>query len=280
MSKRIRHVSELPDWFRLENYEQAESLNVAGWFQQLAIRRSMSFWTKQDMEQIPEIAAALDLLRNQPIIDTSIESPIKTLLGRIIAKPKLGVRSMNAHELYMIEKNIALEKRKYARRYANQFGFGKIPLRVVYSDKDWLKYPLCDLAGREAVGAIMVDLELPDSILVENFRQYLVTLREETHKNIDFNKPYSHRAFDSWWKFGLLPYLDLQIWQKEVDVSIPYRVLADAIYATGEGGEETVRKTTAPLAERLFLSLYLLQAQAAQWELEHNTVENPEQNKE
>ncbi len=125
---------------------------------------------------------------------------------------------------------------------------------------------------------MVVNLDLPDSILMENFKQYLVTLREKTRTYCSVKKPYRRRAFDDWRRFGVLPFLDLRIWKREADVTIPNRVIADAIFPPGEGGEETVRKTTAPLVEKLLRSLHLLQAQAAQEILEREAARNPERN--
>ena len=66
-------------------------------------------------------------------------------------------------------------------------------------------------------------------------------------------------------RFGVLPYLDLKFWELETGNKIPLRVIADAIYPIGEGGEETVRKTTVPLANSLIQNnnLRILIAQVA-----------------
>jgi hypothetical protein len=52
----------------------------------------------------------------------------------------------------------------------------------------------------------------------------------------------------------------------ETGNKIPFRVIADAIYPLGKNGEETVRKTTAPLATSLIqhYNLRILIAQVAE----------------
>jgi hypothetical protein len=41
MTKRIRKVSQLPEWFDLAKYSKAESLDEAGWYEQLHVRRQL-----------------------------------------------------------------------------------------------------------------------------------------------------------------------------------------------------------------------------------------------
>lgn len=57
-----------------------------------------------------------------------------------------------------------------------------------------------------------------------------------------------------------------------MNVSITNRVMADAIYESGVGGEETVRKTTAPLVDHLLSEKSLNQLAGLL------TLQKPEQN--
>lgn len=72
--------------------------------------------------------------------------------------------------------------------------------------------------------------------------------------------------FVGWAKFGILPYLDLNAWAEIEGVKIPNRVMADAIFPVGEGGEEVVRKTTQKIAYEILTESHLnkLAALAAQ----------------
>lgn len=120
--------------------------------------------------------------------------------------------------------------------------------------------------------AIRINWTLPDTTLIEHFKQFLKLHRPaESWQDGDDEFAYSIKKFnrkpnfDDWCRFGILPYLDLQLWALETDNHIPYRVMADAIYLPGEGGEENVRKTTAPLADMLMTetALDVLASQAA-----------------
>ena len=38
MPKRIKNVSELPNWFQLKKYDKAKALDTTGWYEQLSVR--------------------------------------------------------------------------------------------------------------------------------------------------------------------------------------------------------------------------------------------------
>jgi len=97
---------------------------------------------------------------------------------------------------------------------------------------------------------VVVNLDLPDALLFKIFKQW-VTFARMIFDSSTYFKRYKKPDFESWYKFGVLPWLDLIIWSKEVRVSIPNRVMALAIFQFGDGGEETIRKTTKPMANSL-----------------------------
>lgn len=53
MKKRIKHVSELPEWFNLEKYNNARKLNANGWYEQLCIRGNILKY--YDLEFLDEV---------------------------------------------------------------------------------------------------------------------------------------------------------------------------------------------------------------------------------
>jgi Family of unknown function (DUF6387) len=113
-----------------------------------------------------------------------------------------------------------------------------------------------------------VNLLLPDSLLVEQFLESVATLRKMS--SVDPPPKSTRPDFESWIKHGLLPYLDLRLWAFKEKVTISNRAMAGAIFRDGFGGEETVRKTTARIAEdmtstshRDFLNLRGQASQAA-----------------
>lgn len=109
-----------------------------------------------------------------------------------------------------------------------------------------------------------IDLSLPDKLLIDQFSVLLKELR--------MARPCPKiNNFNAWVRSAVLPYLDLEIWAKETGVLITNKLMADAIFPNGEGGEEDVRKTTKKYAKELLSDkkLHLL-ASIASIELAEN----------
>ena len=117
-------------------------------------------------------------------------------------------------------------------------------------------------------------LGLPDKVLIEQFKQMLESRRKPLLKVGISIENKLRPDFEGWAKFGVLPYLDLNTWAELEGLTIPNRVMADAIFPVGEGGEEVVRKTTEKIAKEILTKSHLnkLAALAAQEIAERNVV--------
>ena len=186
-----------------------------------------------------------------------------------------GVGLATVSDLYTAEREIDAEKRAYARKfYGWLFGSESEPPPEA-DPPDWLEKPLVDLVKSPSSNQILyVDLTLPDRILLEEFEQLLQSERViKVRDNLE--KANKHKPdFSKWIRFGVLPYIDLRMWEIETGLNIPNRVMANAIFPEGEGGEEVVRKTTRRLANNLLSpqNLSVLAALSAQEIAEKNIV--------
>jgi hypothetical protein len=141
------------------------------------------------------------------------------------------------------------------------------PRPFLYKCKPWIDEPVYDSMAENWPAdskTVMVNLALPDRVLLDHFKHFLQSERKKAAPG-SAAKRYRESTFVDWIDFGVLPYLDLIIWSEENEIHIPNRVLADAIFSEGVGGEEVIRKTTAPLADRLLRrkSMEILEAKAA-----------------
>ncbi len=274
MPKKIKHVNELPDWFDLEKYTAAKTLDAAGWYEQLSVRNCLSSLLSYNLRDNLPISQqdleALEALRATPIIDVNDNFLIRVLCcgGELwelkTGKPRysLGVHMTSVREHYRTENNIESKKRTYARNFFSQIFSGNlfkqpiVPLK--YPCKDWIDEPIDNIRSSPDFNVhINVDMGLPDKVLIEQFKQLLINLRsalQQVGVSID-NK--LRPDFEGWAKFGILPYLDLNTWAELEDVTIPNRVMADAIFPVGEGGEEVVRKTTQKIADEILTESHL-----------------------
>ena len=97
---------------------------------------------------------------------------------------------------------------------------------------------------------------MPDKILIQQFEDYLKHVRQKYPFVKEGNK-YKYPEYQKWVDYSVLPYLDLKLWAEEEGCSIPYRVMADAIFPDGDKGEEMVRKTTKKIADMLINDEYV-----------------------
>lgn len=291
MAEILRRASDLPTWFDLTKYAGAESMDAAGWYEQLSMRRDLSglvgsprwdSWKEIDnppttSDRCKEI---LEIIRLNPLPDVS-----ENLLLRIyfyggamheikLRDPKYsrGVHLATVRELYMTERNIDEPNRDYARNFFAQFDQNDWldDLPIEFPCKDWIDEPVDAISSSYGFHVnARVNLMVPDKLLVEQFKLMLAELR----RSGVFVENYAKFDFSGWIRFGILPYLDLKIWEKEAGIKIPNRVMADAIFPPGEGGEEVVRKTTEKLAKQLLTlkNLETLASLAAQEIAEQNS---------
>lgn len=293
MAKRIKHVSELPQWFRLDKYDDAKKLDTTGWCEQLSIRSDFLLPnTPPPSERIKVFKPVLEAIREKPIFDVANEEQIarycyyfhNAIFSELKTK-KLkyipGVHLMTLEELDIVRRGLTPGRLEYVAKWQDQFkewDTSKPPIKY----EPWIMEPLWrsvrqeikEAYGHTGRDVVVVDLCLSDDILIDNFKQFLAIRRAETNREC-LVKRSRQNNFSDWISFGVLPYLDLKIWEDETGMSIPYRVMADAIYPAGEGGEETVRKTTIPLANSLIQTNYLEQlvGQAAIEIAEQNSKE-------
>ena len=117
---------------------------------------------------------------------------------------------------------------------------------------------------------IIVNLNIPDRLLIKEFKRFLKS-RQEGGNGTPKKKRYRAPNFDELHKFGVLPYVDLQLWCLQENSEITNRVFANAIFPPGKGGEEVVRKTTKKLANHWMQHLDIVLAEAANAVLENRS---------
>lgn len=289
--KRIRNIHELPEWFELEKYKGVESLDTTGWYEQLSVRSTIQSmiaprWngkTKFIQQEIDVISA----VQAMPIIDVTATDLLKCyFFGGPLPELKasdpqysLGVHLATVRDLYLMEANIYSEVRRTARAWSAECSSGKdwLSKRNKNFNLDYVSMWAHDPVNKHSDDKrplVRINTDLPDSVLIEQFKQMLRSMRDPAQE--EFYPVRDHRKpdFSSWITFGVLPFLDLRIWARMADVQIPNRVMADAIFKPGEGGEEVVRKTTTKLADDLVKSSHLtMLASLAAYEIaERNTA--------
>ncbi|MCL5272696.1 MAG: DUF6387 family protein [Gammaproteobacteria bacterium] len=259
--KRIKHVSELPDWFKLEKYEFTKNIKSVGWYEQLYARTIIVHDAEEVSEslsdQFVEFKLAVEAIQENPNIDITSDKRLSDQipLGGVLhqLKPKrphymLGIHSISLRdyvtELRCIDKN----KLKFALDWFHSKDNKPLDSEL----PKWMNEPLwktrVDISNG-LVDTLSIFLALPDELLLANFKQYLAHARKRGLTPL--LKPFTNNDFKNWAELQILAYIDLSLWAKLNNVSIPCRVIADAIFPNGDKGEETVRKTVKPLVKNL-----------------------------
>lgn len=259
MTRKIKHVSELPEWFQLEKYTAAKNLTAEEWYQQIAIRysafenrnyRSYVYLNEEsDKNNISSYYEnLLRAIHCKPIIDVNADDFWKEYEG--VLSPDTGIRSVSLMDYAMIAKTISSEKLNAVKKvWDKTFDENNNVETPSYGKDPVYKFGDGDIRFDEYWDVAWIDLAISDDLLVENFKSYLKIRRKGMQETIENKDAFKRFNFENWNRLGLLPYIDLFIWSKVENISIPYRVMADAIFPLGERGEETIRKTTKPLAQ-------------------------------
>ncbi len=269
MSK-IENTNQLPEWFKIENYQAADSFGSLEWYKQLAQRRH--FLTlleyrsdaRQEMRELAESAFNRDI---QYIRGVSVEKahlPIfheNHCLLEHLKQNKRGVSSLTFRHLCEHARNLDSH---YLRPFEWFRELYSISHKTNDNEGGAADYPLTlssHLNMTEHMATALVDLNLPDDVLINGFTSWLTELRQaqKTEKDKRYHKP----AFHRWARYGVLPFLDLEIWKIETKQKLPDRVVAAAIFPFSDFGEGNLRKTTKFHAQRLMNDLSELQALAA-----------------
>jgi hypothetical protein len=251
----VKKKSDLPSWFDLSKYDGTKQLSAEEWYWQLALRihfnlfvnnETESFWRVQpDSERKREYLHSKELLaviRCTPIFDIAASDAKNAVSYLKPNGPSCGVS-------YTTTANIAsrlamLSPEEHKQILTADWGqdsreFSETPIHK------WTPTPNT-VPHSEVI--LSVDLDVPERLLMEHFA---ALVREAKKNRSDDSVRFRTPDFREWHRLGLLPYLDLYIWECEVGTNIPVRVYADAIFSGDEEGEETVRKSTSRIAQQV-----------------------------
>lgn len=115
----------------------------------------------------------------------------------------------------------------------------------------------CDPYAEWRMAQAIFDPALPDWLLQEQFKRLVREARAALLSSAADHTAARRPAPSNWIRFSVLPLLDLQLWQLETGKQIPRRLLADAIFEPGEGGEDMLRDSSEPWAHALTTFSYL-----------------------
>lgn len=281
---KIDRVEDLPEWFDLEKYRGCESFCAAEWLEQVERRHDLLKLHPRFNERIAqngerhwlEFALEFWMLTiqepAQKVREKPVDSPSKGKINEWMAHAEnqpvrsvcvmdlawQGTRDLDAERDGRAAKGIS---KRWAAINPNSISVWDFvehatsPLSLNYYGEEGGHYS----GGGNEIPIIQVDLGASDAALKKAFSMWLKEARA-SQKNTRSRR--SSPLYDRWARYGLLPYLDLRIWEMETKSHIPDRIMSAAI-SRYDAGESNLRKTVAPLADSLMRDLSEIKSLAA-----------------
>jgi hypothetical protein len=290
----IRNVNELPEWYDLGKYEAASSLDAASWYELVLQRWNHFYWfdfhgAEKYKRAYPNgenpFYAALLQLRENPLSLLVDDTQIHLIGGGQLDALKYdkdyfstfsyAIKPLTIRRMYQNENRLKRSVIVRIRKWADQLFGDFLNIEMTDEYKAECKWALSfiddpifeafEKQGEEqepygfdvwrSRDFVEIDLSVPDKILIQQFNDYLRHVRKK-YPYIKKAPKFKYPEYQKWIDYGVLPYLDLKLWANEEGVSIPYRVMTDAIFSNGDKGEEMVRKTTTKIADMLMKKEY------------------------
>ena len=266
---------ELPTWFNLNNYEGAKDFGVLEWSLNLEVRRDLLSekpWTRDDewWAEITQNGLISRSICNEYFEGDDDISEDYGGGGRLV----YGLSMHRAHEIYeWIKWDTELQFNLEVIKYQNILASARtVPLDDFESYlSKWHKMEFLRGKYDEKYGDyggssphVCIDLEAPDDVIVDAFKTWLAAERKkngERKLHIKARK-FSRWNFPKWCEYSVLPYLDLQIYQKKTMKTLPVNVIGNAIFSLDVDFDttEAVRKTTRPYVDAALGSIFDLEA--------------------
>lgn len=280
---KITRLQDLPGWFDLKKYKGAESFRAFEWMKQLERRGDLlrHYPGGDSSQDVPEFLQDIHCMTWQrsmeegasQIWENPIENQSECMPNKLISdSPCLPVKPVCVNDLawQMARDKQALrdgkvKKSQYYKWAAINSEIQPLPerspaiplLHGVLPSGQTTPLSIDYYKGAPASPVIQVDLSVTDSVLKKAFAAWLEEARDEQ----SCGPKGKNKMYERWVRYGLLPYLDLWIWELMTGNRIKRAVMADAVgYVKGDS---SFNNTVVPLATGLMRDLSELTALAA-----------------
>lgn len=256
--KQIKTPTEILPWFNKANYIQVLSLHPREWYEQLLIRKILFGLLEYPDVISQEVKEAINFLRNKPIIEILKDKPLFIFKPYFTQKNPIypeGVHALTLQEFIKLESLLPSNKSDYAKKWhtSNHLNLSILCDPLV----DCISEPISQLTESIARGneILSVDCSQPLPLLVKCFEQHIKIKKKElkTKKNARYKFPTNYDCF----RFGVLPYLDIQLWKMETGNKFSNEELLAAITPDTDTGDLNTLRTTRSLANKLLTHKHL-----------------------
>jgi hypothetical protein len=289
--KKLKALCELPSWFNLEDYAYLRGLNATGWAQVMsALLWLGSDGVLSDLREFPE-EVTVDEMFSESLLPSGADSYRRLWQGRYKTDPKTftyrGVAALsNGVVAYMAREINAMPEAKFLLGNKNGIrAHTRLPKRYTDEQKRFADEPFFLTLHEKIVQrnddvpltnnrAISVNMDLPDAILLEDFKDWL-----KANRSLSFHKAapkvFNHLDFAKWIDSQFVPYAILTFWARAMGAEITHNLMAAAIFPRHRlVTEANIRRTIRPAWEAWLCreTVEALHAQAAKEERQNLTT--------
>lgn len=250
-----------PDWFRLERYAAAADLDAGDWLLNLAAR--CWFGERPDPEAEELIRAEPVFRRDDPRHDLGlrhIAAGTQRGLPRLVrealdaGRVASGIKPVSVSELYYFEKRLPADVRAFGATFDPE---RTAPMRAALSPPAFrgrLDHAFGMTPDRQRTGRfVRIDLSLPNEVLTADLLAWLKGERRELAA-LGERLPYrqaaglkmNRRNLPKLAGLGLLPFLDLDRWNRHTAAGYSFHALRELIL--GDKGKDRLLRGYAALA--------------------------------
>jgi hypothetical protein len=248
---RPKSIVPPPPWFDMNRYAISNSIDAADWYLNLHLRVVLANFgddrrarfLAQEIVQSPEpvILRGNSLPISLAFSYAELGPAFTAILGG--REPGLGVRPLRGDELYFFEQRLPPSIRDFGRAFSpGTTSAGTVP--------DGFTGPVDHLFERRmTVVFARIDLSLPDTVLMQDFAEFIANKRFE-FEQIGGRQPYRDALQElstrrrvklrTFAKLGVLPFLDLQYWAAESEVDITRANYAELLGIDADSFRETL----------------------------------------
>lgn len=271
MSKRIKSTLDLPKEFSLKKYANLESMSDKDLFRQIYWRMpvfDIDNWDDDLATYFLEHGENLPLFDSDPFNEMNADNNVPSNCDKeFIENYRSGIATRNnlttgygigalsrMEVMYLAQGNDSKGERtgkpftisdeeQASLMEENEANYGYLMARAFDSVS----------LVTESNLYISIDLNVSDEILVSDFKKLLPVWREEMGmqpEDIPLNNYWEvvkRKVID----YRVLPYIDLLLWAKVKNVTIPTSILTVALWPHGERGEFGIYQTIKPFIEKV-----------------------------
>lgn len=248
MTESVKSISNLPDWFYLNNYLNQSYSNKELWVQ-LYCRWLVLDNISQHGKAIDEYQIYWEEIQSKGQVISNNYKEITKYKNLNDMKGGSNVQPLCLMDVWVM----GTEARKVLAIEENT---DKTMMKIQRPEDRWKSYDLA--CGHKDTMSLIINLGGSDTQILKELEALLPFYRQKLSvENPDFG--FIQSDIKRVINYRILPLLDLHIWEKTDNKKITNRVLSTVLFPDGTKGDDDIRKTIRPFMKKIIESPFLFE---------------------